>query len=42
MYKSFREMPVWQDAMQLATLIFELTEKLPKREDYGFTSKLRS
>ena len=41
MYKSFMEMPVWQDAMQLATQIFELTEKLPKKEDYGFTSQIR-
>ena len=41
MYKSFMEMPVWQDAMKLATLIFELTEKLPKKEDYGFTSQIR-
>jgi len=41
MYKDFREMPVWQDAMQVATMIFELTEKLPKKEDYGFTSQIR-
>ena len=34
-------MPVWQEAMQIATLIFELTEKLPKKEDYGFTSQIR-
>ena len=34
-------MPVWQDAMQIATQIFNLTEKLPKKEDYGFTSQIR-
>ncbi len=34
-------MPVWQDAMQIATKIFNLTEKLPKKEDYGFTSQIR-
>jgi len=40
-YKDFREMPVWQDAMQIATKIFKLTEILPKKEDYGFTSQIR-
>ena len=34
-------MPVWQDAMQIATKIFKLTEILPKKEDYGFTSQIR-
>ena len=41
MFKDFREMPVWQEAMQVATMIFDLTEKLPKKEDYGFTSQIR-
>ena len=41
MYKNFMDMPIWQDAMALATEIFELTEKLPKKEDYGFTSQIR-
>lgn len=41
MYKSFKEMPVWQDAMDIAAIIFFLTEKLPKKEDYSLTSQIR-
>jgi four helix bundle protein len=40
-YNSFEEMPVWQKAMDLAIKIFQLTEKLPKKEDYGLTSQIR-
>ncbi|MBM3252290.1 MAG: four helix bundle protein [Candidatus Omnitrophica bacterium] len=41
MFKSFKEMPVWQEAMKIAEEIFNLTEKFPKKEDYGLTSQLR-
>ena len=34
-------MPVWQSAMNVAVEIFELTENLPRKEDYGFTSQIR-
>lgn len=34
-------MPVWQKAMDLVVSIFELTEKLPRKEDYGLTSQIR-
>jgi four helix bundle protein len=40
-YKSFEEMPVWQKAMDLAVYVHNLTEKLPRKEDYGLTSQLR-
>ena len=40
-YNSFEEMPVWQKAMNLAVSIFKLTEKLPRKEDYGLTSQIR-
>jgi len=40
-YHSFEEMPVWQKAMDLAIKIFNLTEKLPRKEDYGLTSQIR-
>ncbi|HCJ65802.1 MAG TPA: four helix bundle protein, partial [Elusimicrobia bacterium] len=40
-YNSFEEMPVWQKAMQLAVKIFKLTDKLPRKEDYGLTSQIR-
>ena len=41
MYKTFKEMPVWQEAMLIAEEIFRITENLPKKEDYGLTSQLR-
>jgi len=41
MYKSFKEMPVWKKAMEMAVAVFHLTEKLPKKEDYGLTSQSR-
>lgn len=40
-YNSFEEIPVWQKAMDLAVSIFRLTEKLPRKEDYGLTSQIR-
>jgi len=41
MYKSFREMPVWIEAMGMAESVFRITDVLPKKEDYGLTSQLR-
>ena len=40
-YKSFKDMPIWQNAISVAEDIFKLTENLPKKEDYGLTSQLR-
>jgi four helix bundle protein len=40
-YKSFEDMPVWQKAMDLAVKIHGLTERLPRKEDYGLTSQIR-
>lgn len=40
-FKSFKEMPIWQEAIDIAEEVFKLTEKLPKKEDYGLTSQLR-
>lgn len=40
-YKTFEEMQVWQKAKDLAIEIFHITEKLPKKEDYGLTSQIR-
>ena len=34
-------MPIWEEAMSVAEIIFKLTENLPKKEDYGFTSQIR-
>jgi four helix bundle protein len=41
MFKSFKEMPVWQHAIEVAETIHALTDNLPKKEDYGFTSQIR-
>jgi len=40
-YSSFRQMPVWQEAVTIAEKIHFLTDALPKKEDYGFTSQVR-
>jgi four helix bundle protein len=40
-YNSFEDMPVWQKAMDLAAKIHSLTERLPRKEDYGLTSQIR-
>jgi len=41
MYKTFKEMPIWQKAVDIAETIYKLTETLPRKEDYGFTSQIR-
>lgn len=41
MYKKFKEMAIWQKAMNIAELIHQITDNLPKKEDYGFTSQIR-
>jgi four helix bundle protein len=40
-YGSFEDMQVWKDAMELAVKMFEWSEGLPKKEDYGLTSQVR-
>jgi four helix bundle protein len=41
MFKSFKDMPIWQTAMMIAENIFHHTDNLPRKEDYGFTSQIR-
>ncbi|MBU5635711.1 four helix bundle protein [Geomonas sp. Red69] len=41
MYHSFKDMPVWQDAMDVAERVHKATEHLPRKEDYGLTSQIR-
>ncbi len=41
MYKTFKEMPIWQSAMELAVDMSSVTDNLPRKEDYGFTSQIR-
>lgn len=41
MAKSFRELEVWKQSIDLTTLIYELTAGFPKHEIYGLTSQMR-
>jgi four helix bundle protein len=41
MAKSFRDLQVWQRAMQLAVAIYRLTQDFPREEQYGLTSQIR-
>ena len=41
MVKSYRDLIVWQKAMDLTTEIYRLTKKLPKDELYALTNQLR-
>ena len=41
MLQSYRELLVWQKAMDLATMVYHLTEPFPKREIYGLAAQLR-
>lgn len=35
MYKSFKEMPIWQKAMEVAESVHRLADMLPRKEDYA-------
>jgi four helix bundle protein len=39
--RSYRDLVVWQKAMDLAVLAYELAGQLPKAELYGLTSQLQ-
>lgn len=41
MLRSYRDLIVWQKAVELAVLIYRLTEGFPKREIYGLASQIR-
>jgi four helix bundle protein len=41
MARSFRELAVWQRAIELATLLYKITQQFPHDEIYGLTSQLR-
>ncbi|MBN1493583.1 MAG: four helix bundle protein [Candidatus Omnitrophica bacterium] len=38
---SYKELIVWQKAMDLCLKIFDITERFPKEEQYGLSSQLR-
>ncbi len=39
--QSYRDLEVWQRAMDLVTSVYEVTEQFPKEEVYGLTSQMR-
>jgi four helix bundle protein len=41
MSSSYRDLRVWQKAMDLAEKVYRATEPFPKTEKYGLTSQLR-
>ena len=41
MVKSYRDLLVWQRAMELVEVVYEVTAKLPARESFGLTSQLQ-
>ena len=41
MAQSFRELTVWQRAMEMTVQVYELTHGFPRDEIYGLTSQLR-
>jgi len=41
MAHSFRDLTVWQRAMQLTVSIYRLTREFPREEIYGLTSQIR-
>ena len=38
---SFRDLDVWNAAMELTVLVYGLTERFPTREQFGLTSQMR-
>ena len=41
MAESFRELIVWQRAIELSLAVYKLTAQFPKEEIYGLTSQMR-
>ena len=41
MGQSYRDLIVWQKAMEMVTEVYRLTRSFPKEEEYGLTSQLR-
>ena len=41
MAKSYRELFVWQKAIQLTVLVYQVSRAFPREETYGLTSQIR-
>jgi four helix bundle protein len=40
--RSHRDLKIWQRAMDLVDVVYDLTEHFPKREEYGLSAQIRS
>ncbi len=40
-FKSYRDLEVWQKAMDLVVLCYQITQRFPKSEIYGLASQLQ-
>jgi len=41
MAQSFRELTVWQRAMQLTVAVYRMSQGFPREEQYGLTNQIR-
>ena len=41
MIKSYKDLRVWQKAIELVTIIYNLSKSFPKDELFGLTSQIR-
>jgi four helix bundle protein len=39
--RDYRELVVWQKAMETVTEVYHITQKFPREETYGLTSQIR-
>jgi four helix bundle protein len=39
--KSFKELRIWQEGIEIVKDIYKITEKFPDKEQYGLTSQMR-
>lgn len=40
-FKSYRDLEVWQKAMDLVVMCYQITNKFPRKELYGLASQLQ-
>ena len=41
MPESVEKLEIWQEAVELVTIVYELTKSWPREEMYGLTSQIR-
>lgn len=39
--RSYRDLNIWQDAIRLVKVIYQITDAFPAKETYGLTSQVR-